>query len=44
MKGKMIKFLKTKGVRYGDKNGARVKLEHLKTSEVIKLYRRYINK
>lgn len=38
-KGKMIKQLKENaGIRTGDKNGARVKLEHLKTSDVTKLY------
>lgn len=37
-KGKMIKELKKYGVRKGDKNGAIVKLEHLKFEEVIKLY------
>ena len=37
-KGKMIKELKATGVRKGEKNGAFVSLEHLKTSDVIKLY------
>ena len=37
-KGKMIQALKKNGVRSGDKNGARVKLEHLKTPDIIKLY------
>lgn len=37
-KGFMTKALKEKGVRRGDKDGARVSLEHLKTFEVIKLY------
>lgn len=37
-KGKMIKALKSAGIRKGEKDGAFVSLEHLKTSEVIKLY------
>lgn len=37
-KGKMIKELKATGVRKGEKDGAFVSLEHLKTSDVIKLY------
>lgn len=37
-KGKMIKMLKEKGIRKGDKNGATVQLEHLKTHEIVKLY------
>ena len=37
-KGYMIKQLKKVGVRKGEKNGAFVSLEHLKTTEVIKLY------
>ena len=37
-KGNMIKQLKLKGIKTGDKNGSTVKLEHLKTSEIIKLY------
>lgn len=37
-KGKMIKALKVIGVRKGEKDGAFVSLEHLKTSDVIKLY------
>ena len=40
-KGKMIQSLKQAGVRKGDKNGATVKLEHLKTPEVTKLYFTY---
>lgn len=40
-KGQMIKELKAKGVRKGEKNGALVSLEHLKTVEVIKLYYTY---
>lgn len=41
-KGKMIKALKAKGIRRGDKNGSIVSLEHLKTYEVIKLYAEHI--
>ena len=38
-KGKMIKELKEKvGIRYGDKNGAKVKLEHLKDYQIINMY------
>ena len=37
-KGKMIKALKSAGIRKGEKNGAFVSLEHLKTCEVTKLY------
>jgi hypothetical protein len=37
-KGFMIRELKKKNVRTGDKNGSRVKLEHLKATEVTKLY------
>jgi hypothetical protein len=37
-KGKMITALKKANVRKGEKNGAFVSLEHLKTSDVIKLY------
>ena len=37
-KGKMIQALKAKGVRAGDKDGAMVSLEHLKTFQVIALY------
>lgn len=40
-KGKMISELKKKGIRKGDKNGAEVSLEHLKTFQVIKLYSQY---
>lgn len=42
-KGRMIRDLKKIGVRRGDKNGATVKLEHLKTSEIIKLWYEYCN-
>jgi hypothetical protein len=37
-KGKMIKALKQAGIRKGDKEGAMVSLEHLKTFQVTKLY------
>ena len=38
-KGKMIKALKSQAnIRWGDKNGAKVKLEHLKTYQIIALY------
>ena len=40
-KGQMIKSLKEAGVRSGDKNGAKVSLEHLKTFQVIELYYKY---
>ena len=40
-KGKMIKQLKQQGIRSGDKNGAKVKLEHLKIPEVTKMYFTY---
>lgn len=37
-KGFMTKELKKAGIRRGDKNGAMVPLEHLKTYQVINLY------
>lgn len=37
-KGKMIKELKAKGIRCGEKNGAKVHLEHLKSFQVTELY------
>ena len=40
-KGKMVKALKRAGIRQGDKNEVRVSLEHLKTSDVAKLYYKY---
>lgn len=41
-KGKMIKQLKEKaGIRKGDKDGALVSLEHLKTHQIISLYYQY---
>ena len=38
MKRKFIKALKQAGIRYADKNGAKVGVKHLKTSDAIKLY------
>ena len=41
-KGKMIKALKEQaGIRFGDKNGAKVKLEHLKSFAITELYYQY---
>lgn len=40
-KGVMIKALKEAGIRRGNKDGAEVKLEHLKTYQVIDLYYTY---
>lgn len=40
-KGKMISELKKAGIRTGDKNGARVKLEHLKSFAITELYYQY---
>jgi hypothetical protein len=40
-KGKMISALKKVGIRRGDKDGAMVALEHLKTFEIIKMYYEY---
>ena len=37
-KGKLIKELKQKGVRKGDKQGATVSLEHLKYADVVTLW------
>ena len=37
-KGKMIKELKKRGIRKGNKNGATVSLEHLKICDIIKLF------
>ena len=37
-KGYMVKRLKEAGIRRGDKNGATVALEHLKTFAIINLY------
>ena len=42
-KGQMIKSLKEVGIRKGDKDGATVSLEHLKTHQVINLYYQYCN-
>jgi hypothetical protein len=43
-KGKMITALKKTGIRSGEKNGAKVKLEHLKSYQVTKLYCQYCDK
>lgn len=40
-KGKMIKELKAKGIRSGEKDGAKVSLEHLKSYQVTKMYYTY---
>ena len=40
-KGEMIKELKAKGIRFGEKNGAKVRLEHLKSYQVTELYYTY---
>jgi hypothetical protein len=40
-KGSMIKALKSKGIRKGDKDGATVQLEHLKAYQVTNLYYQY---
>lgn len=37
-KGKKIKVLKEKGIRFGEKDGAKVSLEHLKNYQITKLY------
>lgn len=43
-KGKMIKALNQVGVRTGNKYGAEVHLSHLKTSEITKLYLKYVER
>ena len=43
-KGKMVVELKKSGIRTGDKNGARVKLEHLKSYAITELYYQYCSK
>lgn len=40
-KGGLIKELKTKGIRRGDKQGATVSLEHLKYADVVNLWYKY---
>lgn len=40
-KGFMVKALKEKGIRKGDKDGATVSLEHLKTYQIINMYYEY---
>lgn len=42
-KGKMIQELKKVGIRKGDKEGSTVRLEHLKTPDVVNLYFQYCN-
>lgn len=43
-KGKMIRELKKVGIRRGEKCGATVSLEHLKTFDIIKLYNEHCEK
>jgi hypothetical protein len=43
-KGKYIKALHSIGVRRGQKQGATVSLEHLKTVDVINLYFKHFEK
>lgn len=38
MKRKFIKALKKAGIRYADKDGAKVPVKHLKTYQAINLY------
>ena len=40
-KGKMISALKKAGIRKGDKNGATVTLEHLKSYQITNMYYQY---
>lgn len=40
-KGKMITALKQAGIRKGDKQGAVVPLEHLKTHQIVNMYYQY---
>lgn len=40
-KGKLIKELKAKGIRKGDKQGATVQLEHLRYADVVNLWFQY---
>lgn len=42
-KGELIKELKAKGVRRGDKQGATVSLEHLKYADVVNLWFEHCN-
>ena len=37
-KGKMIKWLKQNGIRKGDKDGATVSLEHLRTHQIATMF------
>ena len=43
-KGKMVRELKKNGIRTGDKNGAKVKLEHLKSFAITELYYQHCEK
>lgn len=40
-KGEMVRELKKAGIRFGDKNGAKVKVEHLKSFQIITMYYQY---
>lgn len=40
-KGELIKQLKAKGIRKGDKQGSTVPLEHLKYADVVNLWYKY---
>lgn len=40
-KGQLIKQLKAKGIRRGDKQGSTVSLEHLKYADVVSLWYKY---
>lgn len=40
-KGKMVQALKKNGVRSGEKEGAKVQIEHLKTHQIIDLYYKF---
>lgn len=40
-KGKMVRELKKNGIRFGDKNGSKVKIEHLKSFAITELYYRH---
>lgn len=40
-KGRMIQELKKNEVRSGEKEGAKVQLEHLKTHQIIDLYYKF---
>ncbi len=38
IKARMMKELKNNGVRFGEKNGAIVKVEHLKLHQIVNLW------